>query len=217
MLSFAEEIYLLALDDVSGKVVIPSKEVVLSSALIGAALGELSFMGKIDSDEDNLIILNTEPVNNVVLDEVLSSLRAMETESLLISEALNNLLPKASKIEDLVLKSLLEKKILQKVEERILWVIPSKRYPVIDNREIKDVESRLRELITSDEIPDPRDTVLVSLVHACGLFGEILSHKDLQRCEERIETLAKMDLVGQKVLQLIVQINNTLSTIAPFV
>ena len=43
MLSFAEEIYLLALDDVTGKISTYSEEVSLSYALIGAVLCELSF------------------------------------------------------------------------------------------------------------------------------------------------------------------------------
>lgn len=216
MLSFAEEIYLLALDDVTGKIVVPSKEVVLDSVLMGAVLGELSFLGKIDSDAENIHVLNTDRVEDPVLDMALGSLERMGSKSFPITQFLNALLPEADKIEKLVLDQLLEREILKKVEERILWVIPSRRYPIIDDKEIKDVERRLRSLVLSDEIPDPRDAVLVSLVHACDLFREILSPKEYKRAEKRIETVAKMDLVGQKVLQLISQINDALCTVAPF-
>ena len=96
-----------------------------------------------------------------------------------------------------------EKAVVKKVEGRILWVLPARRYPKIDDHHIKDVERRLRELILTDQIPDPRDTVLVSLVHACNLFREILSPRELKRSEERIESIAKVDSVGRKVAQLI--------------
>jgi hypothetical protein len=208
MLSFAEEIYLLALDDVSGKIVIPSKDIVLNTALIGAALGELSFLNKIDTDSENLILVNTEPTGNKVLDEILQILREDIADSKApLYHCLKILLPKAKDIENNVLSRLLEMGILKKVEEKILWFIPSRRYPIVNNCEIKDVESRLREIVLSDEIPDPRESVLISLVNTCDLFSEILSPKELRRSEQRIEELSKIDTVGREVSQLINQIN----------
>ena len=50
MLSFAEEIYLLSLDDITGKLIVPSKEIILNTVLVGAVLGELSFLNKVDTD-----------------------------------------------------------------------------------------------------------------------------------------------------------------------
>lgn len=203
MLSFAEEIYLLALDDVTGKVVIPSKEVVLNSALIGAVLGELSFMGKIDNDAEDIQVLDTTPTAKPVLDFALESLKRFQTESIPIPDVLNALSRDSKKIEAMVLEQLLEKSILKKVEERILWVIPSRRYPIIDDKEVKDVERRLRDLVLGDDLPDPRDTVLVCLAHACDLFRQILSPREFQRAEERVEAIAKMDIVSQNVMRLI--------------
>lgn len=217
MLSFAEELYLLALDDVTGKLTIPNKDIVLNSALVGAVFSELSFLNKIDNDVEYLYVLNTEPTGRPILDFVLAALAKSDKEKMSTEDCLGQLLMDAKKIEQLVLKQLLEKGILKKEEEKILWIFPTRRYPIINNQEIKDVETRLRDLILGDELPDPRETVLVSLVHACDLFQEILSPKEYRRCEERIAAIAKMDLVGQKVQQLIIHINNSLSTIAPFV
>lgn len=217
MLSFAEEIYLLSLDDVTGKLIIPNKDIVLNSALVGAVFCELSFLNKIDSDQEKLYVLDTTLTGRLVLDFVLKILAKNEVKEIGIEDCLGQLLVDANEIEKIILEQLLDKEILKKEEEKILWIIPSRRYPIIDNHEIKDVESRLRDLVLGDDIPDPREAVLVSLVHACDLFKEILSPKEFKRSEERINTLAKMDLVGQKVNQLIIHINNSLSSIAPFV
>ncbi len=207
MLSFAEEIYLLALDDLSGEITIPSKEIVLHSALIGAALCELSFQNRIDTDHEYLYVVNDEAVGNPLLDEILDELKKNTGEKATLYSSLKSLLPRAKDIEKKILKLLLDKGILKKEESKVLWFFPTRRYPSIDSKEIKDVETRLRELVTSDAIPEPREAVLVSLVYACGLFEEILSPREFRRNEDRIKQLAKMDLVGQKVQELIDQIN----------
>ena len=216
MLSFAEEIYLLALDDVTGKIVITSKEVVLNSVLIGAVLSELSFIGKIDNDAENLYILNTDATGSPVLDEVLDVLRKSGKNEVSLSRSLQALLPESKNIEQLVLQELIGKGILKQVNEKLFWFFPSRRYPIIDNVEVTDVERRLRNLVLSNEIPAPRDAVLVSLVNACGLFPEILSSRELRRCEGRIEEISKYDMVCQKINELIRQVQD-FSNIPPFV
>ena len=207
MLSFAEEIYLLALDDVTGKIASYSEEISLSYALIGAVLCELSLLNKIDTDPDKLYIIDEKPTGNIILDEVLFILGESNTD-MPVSYWLKILLSNASETEDLVLNQLIEKGILKRVDERIFWVFHTRRYPVIDNKEIKNVEERLREIILGDEIPDPRDAILISLVYACNLFEEILSPKERKRSEKRIQSLAKLDLVGREVVDMIKEIKN---------
>jgi golgi phosphoprotein 3 len=207
MLSFAEEIYLLSLDDVTGKITSYSEEISLSYALIGAVLCELSLNNKIDTDLEHLYIIDDKPTGNIILDEVLSILGESKS-NMPVSYWLKILLSNAAETEDLVLNQLIEKGILKRVEERIFWVFHTRRYPIIDNVEIKNVEERLREIILGDEIPDPRDAILISLVYACNLFEEILSPKERKRSEKRIQSLAKLDLVGREVVDMIKEIKN---------
>ncbi|MCF7791727.1 MAG: GPP34 family phosphoprotein [Victivallales bacterium] len=207
MLSFAEEIYLLALDDVTGKISTYSEEVSLSYALIGAVLCELSFMNKIDTDPDHLYVIDKEPTGNKILDFVLKTISESE-KPMPISYWLKVLLSDASRTEDLVLNHLIERGILKRVDERIFWVFHTRRYPVINNKEIKNVEERLRELVLGDEIPEPREAVLVSLVQACNLFEDILSPREKKRAEKRIQAIAKLDIVGREVVEMIKEIKN---------
>jgi hypothetical protein len=216
MLSFAEEIYLLALDDVTGKIVISSKDVVLNAVLVGAVLSELSFLNKIDTDSEKLYILDTEYADSPVLDKIIGLFRKAAQHDTSVKRCLQVLMPHAEEIEALVQKELIEKGILKKVEEKVLWLFPSRRYPIIDDKEIVDIETRLRNLVLSEDIPDPRDAVLVSLVDASGLFSEILSPREMRRSEKRIEMLSKLDLVGRKVHELIYQIRD-FSNMPPFV
>jgi Golgi phosphoprotein 3 len=216
MLSFAEEIYLLALDDVTGKLLIPSKEVVLNTALLGATLAELAFLRKIDTDTENLFVLDTELTDSPVLNLILDVFRQTNKTQMQLCRYIEVLLPKSKEIEQLVLKELISKAILKQVNEKIFWIFPSHRYPIINNQEISSVETRLRQILLSDEIPEPREATLISLVNACGLFSEILSARELRRAEAKIEALSKFDMVGQKINELIRQIND-FSTLPPFI
>lgn len=207
MLSFAEEIYLLALDDATGKITSYSKEISVSYALVGAVLCELSQLNKIDTDIDNLYVINKEPTGNKVLDEVLTTLSEPE-ENMPVYYWLKILLSEAEDAEKLVLSQLIEKGILKQVDERVFWVFHSRSYPIIDNQEILNVEVRLRELVLGNDIPDPRDAIMISLVLACNLFENILSPKELRRAEKRIHSLAKLDLVGREVIEMIREIKD---------
>ena len=207
MLSFAEEIYLLALDDVTGKITSYSEEISLSYTLIGATLCELSMLNKIDTDLDNLYVIDDQPTGNIVLDEILTILNGNKS-NLPVSYWLKILLSHESETEKLVLEQLVKKGILKRVDERIFWVFHTRRYPIVDNKKVKNVEERLRKIILSDEIPDPRDAILISLVYACNLFEEILSPKERKRSEKRIQSLAKLDLVGREVVDMIKEIKN---------
>ncbi|HBM15105.1 MAG TPA: phosphoprotein [Lentisphaeria bacterium] len=208
MLSFAEEIYLLALDDVTGKISNYSDQVSLSYALIGAVLCELSFIGKIDTDLEKLIVLNSEPTGNKVLDSIFNIL-SENKEKLPVSYWLKILLSNSGATEDMVLELLIQKGILKKIDEKIFWVFHTRRYPIIDDREIKSVEERIKHLVLDDtDFPDPREAVLVSLIKASNLFETILSPKELKRAEKRIQSLAKIDLIGREVVNMINEIRN---------
>jgi len=129
------------------------------------------------------------------------------TEPQSISFWMKELLADTRFIENHVLQALIKKQILKQEDKKILWVFPTRQYPVIDGRELQNIESRLRDLILSDNIPEPRETVLVSLVDACGFFQEILSPREFQRSHERIALLARMDAIGRAVTNLIRVIN----------
>ncbi|OGV35481.1 MAG: hypothetical protein A2020_02390 [Lentisphaerae bacterium GWF2_45_14] len=208
MLSFAEEIYLLALDEEKGKFDIPSKETVFDNVIIGAVLAELSFLNKIDNDQDLVYINDQTMPGSPVLDYVLDYMIKMNMDKYKIYDCIRILAPKAEEIEKKITDELVSKKVLKKVNRKFLWFSGSPRYPVIDNHEIKDVETRLREIVLGDEIPAPRDAILIGLVNFCGLFGEILSSKELKRCRERIDTISKFELINGKILRQIEHVKN---------
>lgn len=197
MLSFAEEIFLLALDDREGTLK-PLPVSALEYALAGALLIELAFLNKVDIDLKSLSVADPAPTGNQLLDNALLQIERKGAPQP-TSYWLSCFAGQARQIQERVLNELVAKGILKMENRKILWVFNSRRYPMIDNREIKEVKARLRELIMGDDIPDPREAVLVSLVDACRLFDELFSDDEFERFQPRIKALAKLDLVGQEV------------------
>ena len=208
MLSFAEETYLLALDEDSGKIMPDVRNPVLGAAIIAAVLIELAFLNRISTDESHIYILETKPTKSPVLNNVLETLKESDKESAKIKRVLKALMSHAKRLEEMVLAELIKKGILKEVDDKILWIFPDRRYPLINKKEIVNVEIRIRRLILSNDKPDPKDAALVSLLEASKLFQKILSEEECIHYKERIKQLAEMSDIGKNTKDLIYKIRD---------
>jgi Golgi phosphoprotein 3 len=203
MLGFVEEIVLLQLDE-RGRLI----ELPLSAAdvvLAGAALMELALRNKVDTDVNRFFVVDREPTGDEILDDALGALVASGSD-VTTSAAIEQITLNARRYRDIALKRLIEKGVLREEEGRFLWVFHTRRYPVIDDTEQREVRARLRQLILTDEIPDPRDVVLLCLIDACGLLGLVLSLDEIASRRQRIEQLTRLDLIGQAMTRAVGEI-----------
>ena len=74
---------------------------------------------------------------------------------------------------------------------------------MVDGKAEREVKLRIMGVLLSDEIPDPRDVVIICLADVCGLFRQMLSKRELDQASARIEQVRKLDLIGQAVSQAI--------------
>jgi hypothetical protein len=203
MLGFVEEIVLLQLDD-KGKLV----ELPLSAAdvvLAGAALMELALRNKVDTDLNNLFVVDPQPIGDDILDDALARLAGAGSD-VTTSAAIELVTLDARKYRERALQRLVQKGVLREQEGRFLWVFHTRRYPVIDETEQREVRSRLRQMVLTDEIPEPRDVVLLCLIEACGLLSLILFPDEIARRRERVDQLKRLDLIGQAVMRAVEEI-----------
>jgi hypothetical protein len=70
-------------------------------------------------------------------------------------------------------------------------------------------------VLFSNEIPDPRDVVIICLADACGIFRGILTRQELNRAAARIEQVRKLDLIGQAMSQAILDIELSIAASMP--
>ena len=185
MLTFPEEIVLLALDDKTGKFV-DLPPLAMDQALAGAALLELAFQNRIDTDLTHLSLVSPKPTGEEMLDPLLEKIVTAKDEK--------------------VLRRLVQRGILKQEEKKILWVIPGRRYPMVDDQEEREVRKRIRSVVVDGEVPGPRDVVLVSLASACQLLRSVFTDADLLKYSARIAEVSKMDLIGRAVSKSVAEV-----------
>lgn len=209
MLTLAEDIILLLLDDDTGKLA-SIDLMTLNYAMAGAVLMDLALRNKIDNDLESLIVADSTPTGLQILDTYLDKISSENKENN-TRYWLTELSNYGEDIVDSALNMLVEKKILKTEEKKILWVIATRVYPMIDDKEEKEVKRRIIDLLMSDEIPTPQDVVLVSLMDTCSLFTMILSSKEVEKLSSRIEQIRKLDLIGQEVTKVLERLRSDIA------
>ena len=200
MLRFVEEIILLLLGDHDGRFVhVPNWS--MDYAIAGGVLMDLAMENRIDTDLENLILVDATPIGDSLLDPTLAEIEAGEKHNARFW--VEHTARRAHVIQEEALSRLVARGILERQDDRFLWVFRSRRYPAIDGKAEREVKLRIMETLFSDEIPDPRDVMVICLADACGIFRELLSKRELSQASARIEQVRKLDLIGQAMSQAI--------------
>ncbi|MDE2852484.1 MAG: GPP34 family phosphoprotein [Acidobacteriota bacterium] len=194
-LTFVEEILLLLLDDDSGamKRVAPN---VMELLLAGAILMDLALRGRLDCDLQRLVVVDATPVGEEILDGPLAEIAEAADEADARTWVVR-LSARSKQVQEAALARLVERGILRVEDRSFLWVFGSRRYPMIDDREEREVKLRILDVLLSDRIPAPRDVALICLADASNAFQVILSAQELRHAAARIELVRGFDLIGQ--------------------
>ena len=218
MLTFYEEIMVLLLHDENGTF-LPVSEHTLNRALTGAVLMDLAFANRIDTDPKQLTVIDTPTTGDPLLDRILARIAGEEAtadtrawiETLSAEEASTD---QAMTIRMTALDRLVERGVLERREEKFLWVFRSRRYPTIDGKVEQEAKKRIADVLFSDEIPDPRDVALICLVDSCNILHSIFSKREIDRAGPRIDQLRKMDLIGREMAGAIADIERAIAIAA---
>lgn len=214
MLSFAEELILLSLDDRKGTF-LPMSLMSFESALAGSILMELALSNKIDTDLEHLILIDDTPTGDPIYDEILQMIKEYPDDKnalYWVKEIRNSY----SNLREILTQRLVEKGFLQEKKRKILGLFSQKRYPTINDSEEVTIRQRIRQIVLSDEIPEPKDIVIISLIKSCGLTDQIFSSKEIKQASERIYQISKMDLIGQSVSKAINELQAMINSAVSF-
>ena len=109
----------------------------------------------------------------------------------------------ADQIETAALTSLVNRGILEKEETSFLWVFETRRYPMLDGTEEKEVKRRICDVLLSDEDPSQADAILVGLVDDARLLPHILSDAETRDSARRVAQVRDLDVIGKEVATVI--------------
>ncbi len=199
-LSLPEEFILMLLCEESGYFYqVPGWN--LNCALIGAVLAELSLMSRIDTDVESLYLLDDTETGDPALDPILKEI-ALKPDQHNTQYWIERLVPHAEAIIDLSLNRLVALNILE-YHDGDFWTLSRAMGQTVmfeasvEGTRAQFVKARIAMEIFDDEIPAPRDIIIICLINTCDVFRFIF-HLD-EVAEERIELICRMDLIGRSI------------------
>ena len=199
-LSLTEELILALLNEENGFFhQVPGWD--LNCAVIGAVLAELSLMSRIDTDEDSLFLLDKTETGNPALDPVLAEIVADATRRN-AQYWIERLSPHAESVIDMTLDRLVDLNILEHHEGEF-WTLTRNVWQrdLLSSAEETSatmfIKTRIARAIFNNEIPHPRDVIIIGLLDTCDVLRFMFQLDD--ESEERIDFIRNMDLLGRSI------------------
>ena len=178
----------------------------LNCAVVGAVLAELSLQSRIDTDMESLFLIDETETGNPVLDPVLKEI-ASEPTRYNAQYWIERLASRADSIIDLILGRLVDLEILD-YHEGDYWTLSGKVWQsemfgdAQGKTSVQFVKARIANVIFNNEIPDPRDIIIISLLNTCDVIRFIFQLEEEN--EERIEQICRMDLIARAISEAVI-------------
>ena len=199
-LTLPEELILMLLNEDNGYFhQVPGWD--LNCAVAGAVLAELSLLSRVDTDMDSLFLVDSTETGDPALDPILKEI-ASEPMQRNTQFWIERLAPRAEEVIDLTLDRLVALKILE-FHDGEFWTLAQTSWQTEVYDHSKDgtagqfIKTRISRAIFMNEIPDPRDIIVICLVNTCDVFRFIFQLDETS--EERIQLICKMDLIGRSI------------------
>lgn len=200
MMRLAEELLLLLRDDDGKLYRVP--EWFARYALGSAVLMDLALEHRIDTDAQRLFVTDSTPVGDELLDPILAEImQSQQTHDALYW--LDHATRHADEIRDKALSRLIDNGILELKDNRYLWIFGTRNYLLKEKKVEVELIQRIRSVLITDTIPDPKDTMIVTLAEGCGLLAYFLSGEELTTVKPRIELLRNIELIGRVFLEML--------------
>ena len=184
MPTFAEQLVLLTID--GGGASLPVREEAFVCALAGAALMDLAFAGRIDTDLQALVVTDRTPTGHRALDGVLAKIAAqdepVETRAWIGEWSVES----ADAIRDDVLAGFVERGTLRLCGRRMPWRVHAASYALVDESSKREALQRIDDVLHSDAIPEPHDIALIALLDAGDILPDVLPSGAIEPVRARI-------------------------------
>jgi golgi phosphoprotein 3 len=196
-LTLADEIVVLMLRDDTGAIR-SECAAVANMAVAGGILMELALLGRIDTDLTSLFMVDPTPIGDELLDHALRDIAAGPKRR---SSGwwIRVLGLHGGGLSVRVLGRLVEAGILRAEDRQFLWVFSRRAYPKNTGREEREAKARLMSVIFDDDVPTPRDTLLLGLADSTGVLNVILPPEDVRKASNRIAQVIALEELNRSL------------------
>lgn len=192
----AEDLLLLATDDLSGKLLRPNLNV--DAALGGALLVELVLAERVHLDGSGwrarAAISDTRPLGDPTLDAALA--RLAQKSPLRPASAVNRL---AKGARGSLYAGLQKRGMVTATDHRVLGVFRATRWPATDPQYEEHLRGVLREILLDVRRPTPAEAALVSILAGADMLKVIVPAAEVKAAKARAKVLSQGEWASEAV------------------
>ncbi len=185
-----DKLVLLSLDDKSGKFI--SADIGFNTSFIGAIIAELILKGKLRISDKKVKVSNTIHIEDEVIDDVLDIIRKSKKEHDIVSW-ITELSMQVSKFKKVTIKKLIDNKIIEEKDSKILWIFNTTNYPAINSTDEDYVRTSLKNIIYKRAEASDNDKLLLSLIKRSELTAEVFGKENRKSVTKKINEIIKVD------------------------
>jgi hypothetical protein len=195
----AEDLLLLLLDDDSGRLTGATR---LEPGIGGALLVDLALAGCVEVVKGSgmwarakVVPTLSDPPTDPLLVEALDLVRAKErTAQDLVTQL-------GKKRRDVLLDRLRERGILEETEDRVLGLIPRRRWPMVDGTHEADVRRKLGDVLVRGARPEERTAALLAVLSALDVAHKVVDREGqpAREVKKRAKEVAEGDWAAKAV------------------
>ena len=199
MLSLAEELLLLALDDEKGT--IPgSAQQALAYGLPAAGLVDLLLAGRLVMGEKKRVtVAEATPTGDDILDEMLAQIERSKRAKGIGDWVKGFGNGGIKKLRERLENRLVESGVLRVEEGRFLRLFHWHHYPTVDGAPEAKAREKLRRVLIGGDDPDARTAILISLARTCKLLDPLFQKEERKRVDQRAKEIGKGEFMGEAV------------------
>ena len=206
-LNLVDKFILLALDDDKGT--FATEPFALTYGLAGAILLELSLKGYINIVDKRVVLRSHKRIGDPFLDTYLVKLTESKKNKRL-SYWIQTFGNKERSIKKEILDKLIRKGILNKREEKFLWVFNNDKFPTVNSKPENELRKRLFEILEHHSKPEVDELMLISLIDTCKLNRFVYGKERTKKIKGRIRDVIKEAENSSLISDTIKEVQNTI-------
>lgn len=195
-LNLIDQLTLLALDDEKGTFLADSTA--YAYAIAGAVIMELALDKRIDLSSDKVVVKDKTKTGDKIIDTYFETIIESTKERKIKSwvERFGN---KSDKIKRDTIEKLIENRILEKKEDKILWIFSYNKYPAQNSRPENQLRQRLYDIIVNSHRPELKEIMLLNLIQSCSLGKEVFGKEQTKTFKNKLKSINEYDHLGDAV------------------
>lgn len=200
LMLIAEDVLLLATDDLTGKTTVSSMQ--LDPALAGAVLIELVMAGRVTLEGEGrhgkVVVTDGTPLGDPVLDLALQSLQ--EKGPLKPASSIHRL---AKGLRARLNESLETRGMLRRESGKVLGMFPTTRWPAQDAFYEAGVRDQIVSALLKGQDPDDRTAAVISVLTAADMLKTVVDRTQLKVAKARGKEIGQGNWASDSVRKVI--------------